>query len=81
MWKKLRVFILLIVLAIVSINVWRDYNPNWDKPIIVLLHPINADGQQSTQNYIQSLSSQDLSYAQDYIRDMSAMYRHQPVSV
>ena len=81
MWKKLRVFILLIVLAIVSINVWRDYNPNWDKPIIALLYPIHADGQQSTQNYIQSLSSQDLSYAQDYIRDMSAMYRHQPVSV
>lgn len=81
MWKKLRVLILLIVLALVSISVWRDYNPNWDKPIIVLLHPINADGQQSTQDYIRNLSSLDLSNAQDYIRDMSAHYRTQPVTV
>lgn len=81
MWKKLRVFILLIILSIVAINVWRDYNPNWDKPIIVLLYPINADRQQTTQNYVDKLSSQDLSQAQNYIQTMSAKYRGQPVLV
>ena len=81
MWKKLRILILLIILILVGVNVWRDYNPNWDKPIIVLLHPINADGQNSTQQYIQQLSSQNFSQAQDYIQDASKKYRDKPVSV
>lgn len=81
MWKKLRILILMIILIMVGVNAWRDYNPNWDKPMIVLLHPINADGQTSTAQYMQQLSSQNLSHVQDYIQAMSAQYRDQPVSV
>lgn len=71
----------MIILIMVGVNAWRDYNPNWDRPMIVLLHPINADGQTSTAQYIQQLSSQNLSHVQDYIQAMSAQYRDQPVSV
>ncbi len=64
MWKKIRILILLIILLIVAVNAYRDQNQNWSKPIIVLLHPINADGLPTTQQYIQQLSRQDLNGAQ-----------------
>ena len=51
MWKKIRILILLIILLMVAVNAWRDQNQDWNKPIIVLLHAVNADGQAATQQY------------------------------
>ncbi|WP_425915873.1 hypothetical protein [Acinetobacter sp. TSRC1-2] len=81
MWKKIRVLCLLIILFIVAVNAYRDQNQNWSKPIIVMLHPINADGQAATQNYIQSLNLSELTAAQEYLKYMSAQYRGQPISL
>ena len=81
MWKKIRILILLIILLIVAVNAWRDQNQNWNKPIIVLLHPINADGQASTEHYIQQLKGTDLITAQDYLKTMSGRYRPHPIAV
>lgn len=81
MWKKIRILILLAILLVVGVNAWRDYHPNWDRPMIVALHPINADGQDSTQRYIEQLSNRDLMNAQHYIQQMSLQYRAQPVNV
>lgn len=81
MWKKIRVLCLLLILLIVGVNAWRDYHPDWDHPMIVNLHPINADGKDSTERYIQQLNMQDLSNLQDYIQTMSAQYRQQPVVI
>ncbi|MFU9047542.1 hypothetical protein ACNAUY_14250 [Acinetobacter tibetensis] len=81
MWKKIRILCLLLILLIVAVNAWRDQNQNWDKPIIVLLHPINADDQASTQQYIQQLSLSDLATVQPYLQQMSAHYRGQPIHV
>ena len=81
MWKKIRILCLLIILLIVAVNAWRDQNQNWDKPIIVRLHPINADGEVATQNYIQQLSAHSLNDAQAYLKQMSILYRDQPVAV
>ena len=53
MWKNIRVVVLLTILLIVAVNAFRDQNQNWNKPVIVLLHPINADGLPSTEKYIQ----------------------------
>ncbi len=44
MWKKIRILILLLILLVVALNAYRDQNQDWSKPIIVLLHPVNADG-------------------------------------
>lgn len=81
MWKNIRIACLLVILLIVAVNAWRDQNQNWDKPIIVLLHPINADGQLSTQAYLQQLSANQFNDAQDYLKQMSAQYREQPISL
>jgi len=78
MWKKIRILILLIILLIVAVNAYRDQNQNWSKPIIVLLHPINADGLPTTQQYIQQLSAQDLKGTQEYLEKAAQQYRGQP---
>lgn len=75
MWKKIRILILLIILLMVAVNAWRDQNQDWNKPIIVLLHAVNADGQAATQQYIQTLSATELRDAQDYLKTMSGQYR------
>ncbi|MGE8561090.1 MAG: hypothetical protein ACN6NJ_09120, partial [Acinetobacter sp.] len=81
MWKKIRILCLLMILLIVAVNAYRDQNQDWSKPIIVMLHPINADGQVTTQNYIQSLNLSELTAAQEYLKYMSAQYRGQPISL
>ena len=75
MWKKIRILILLIILLMVAVNAWRDQNQDWNKPIIVLLHAVNADGQAATQQYIQTLGATELRDAQDYLKTMSGQYR------
>lgn len=81
MWKKIRVAILLCILLVVALNAWRDQNQDWSKPIIVLLHPINADGRIETANYIQKLSLNDLKGVQTYLEQTSAQYRGQPIAL
>lgn len=81
MWKKIRIFILLLILLIVAVNAYRDQNQDWSKPIIVMLHPVNADGRAATQSYIQSLNLSELNGAQAYLQQMSAQYRGQPIAI
>ncbi|WP_291355500.1 hypothetical protein [Acinetobacter sp. UBA3106] len=81
MWKNIRILCLLIILLIVAVNAYRDQNQDWSKPIIVMLHPINADGRAATQNYIQSLNLSELKGAQEYLQQMSAQYRGQPIAI
>lgn len=81
MWKKIRILCLLLVLLVVAVNAWRDQNQDWNKPIIVLLHPINADGRSNTQNYINTLNINDLNSAQDYLKQASLQYRGQPIAL
>ncbi|NLN58249.1 MAG: hypothetical protein GX151_10040, partial [Gammaproteobacteria bacterium] len=72
---------LLLVLLVVAVNAWRDQNQDWTKPIIVLLHPINADGRTNTQNYINGLNIANLNTAQDYLKQASQQHRDQPVAL
>lgn len=78
MWKKIRILCLLIVLGIVALNAYRDKNQDWNKPVFVLLHPINADGLATTQTYIQHLSERDLDGAQQYLQNYAQQFRGQP---
>lgn len=81
MWKNIRILCLLIILLIVAVNAYRDQNQDWSKPIIVMLHPVNADGRAATQHYIQSLNLSELNGAQAYLQQMSAQYRGQPIAI
>lgn len=77
-WKNIRVFCLLMILLVVAINAWRDQNQNWNHPIFVLLHPINADGRQETAQYISQLKATDFADTQLFLQQAAEKYRHQP---
>lgn len=79
MWKNIRVAGLLIVLAVVAVNAWRDMHQDWSKSITVLLHPINADHRPATAHYIQQLSIDDLTEMQRYLQRQSQQFRGQPI--
>jgi len=77
MWKNIRVACLLLVLLIVAVNAYRDQNQDWNQPIQVLLHPINADGLATTQQYIQQLQQDDFTEVKQYLEKNSQQYRGQ----
>lgn len=75
MWKKVRVFILLLVLGYVAIEAWKDLNQNWDQSIVVLVHLINADGSQNTENYIRQLNAQSFIETSEYLTANAKNYQ------
>lgn len=75
MWKNIRILCLLIVLLIVAVQAWRDQNQDWNQPIAVVLHPINADGLQTTQAYIHQLQNTDFQALKSYLSEWSQHYR------
>lgn len=77
MWKNIRVAILLVVLLVVAVNAYRDQNQDWNQPIHILLHPINADGLATTQQYIQQLQQDDFAEVKQYLEKNSQQYRGQ----
>lgn len=77
MWKNIRVACLLLVLLVVAGNAYRDQNQDWNRPISILIHPINADGQAATQHYIQQLQLDDFADVKHYLEKSSQQYRGQ----
>lgn len=75
--ENIRVLCLLIILLIVAVQAWRDQNQDWNQPIVVVLHPINADGLQTTQSYIHQLKYTDFERIRNYLGEWSQHYRGQ----
>jgi hypothetical protein len=74
MWKNIRISILLLILIWAGVTTWQDYHQNWQRPIFVLLHPINADQHPKTTAYLQQLSMQEYVELAPYLQDMSKKY-------
>ena len=79
MWKKIRVSILLLILAWVAYGTWQDMNQDWNKSVIVLLHPINADGDATTAKYIEQISIENLEQTQHFLAENSRQFRGQTI--
>lgn len=77
MWKNIRILCLLIILLIVAVQAWRDQNQDWNHTVVVVLHPVNADGLQSTQSYIHQLKNEDFWAIKNYLDEWSQHYRGQ----
>ncbi len=56
-FKALRVFILLFILLLVSGGIYLDRlrSTDWNDPLWVIVYPINGDGSEVSQNYIEKL--------------------------
>lgn len=61
MWKNIRILLLLLVLAAVAIQTWRDRiaTQSWREPLWVGVFPLNGDGTPGAQRYIEALSAQE----------------------
>jgi hypothetical protein len=68
MFRRIRIAILLVILAIVALNTWTDslFATEWRAPMTVALFPINADGSPVTQEYIASLTPQEFASIESF---------------
>jgi len=56
MWRKLRIGILLFVLATVAHRTWlQSHHLDWKKSLYVAVYPINMDGSDTAAKYIAAL--------------------------
>lgn len=75
MWKKIRVFILLLVLAVVVIQSLQDKSDlNWKNSFYVAVYPINVENNPQVAQYIQSLQVQDFAEATDFLNSEAKRY-------
>jgi len=58
-FKKIRITILLSILAVVAVSTYLQiyHVSDWKKPLFVTLYPINGDNLSSTQEYINSIAA------------------------
>ena len=85
MWKKLRIFILLIVLATVMQQTFLDKaDLDWKDNFYVAVYPVNADASSEVGAYIKTLKREDFEPVVEYFAEEAARYnlgmRH-PVEV
>jgi hypothetical protein len=68
-WRKLRIAILLVVLAVVAAGAWldRQRTTSWEHTVWVGAFPVNADGSAAAANYIAGLSAADLQPVSEFI--------------
>lgn len=81
MWKKIRISILSLTLAYVSLGAYTDTHQNWDSPVRVMVHPINLHDDPVVQKYIDSLEDSDFDEIESFVKDKSAVFRKNPVEM
>ncbi len=61
MLKRLRIIVLLYVLAFVAVGQWLTAKRStaWDATLWVDLYPVNGDGSTATQRYLDSLTAEE----------------------
>jgi len=76
MFRRLRILVLLLILAVVAMSTWTDsvYSTRWNAPLTVALYPINGDGSDITANYIADLAQADFESLEAFFRTESAEY-------
>jgi hypothetical protein len=79
MFRKVRIAILLLILLFVALNTYFDriYSTDWDIPLRVAVFPINADGSDEAQRYIQTLSSDDFLALEEFLGEEAERYEVQ----
>jgi len=69
MWKAIRIFVLLVILATVAQSAWlgKSRALSWQDPLRVALYPINGDGSAVTDGYLRSLTAEDFRAIESYM--------------
>ncbi len=76
MFRKLRILILLLILATVGLGAWRSNSrlTAWEHTIHVGIYPIAADDSPATQNYVRSLDAEALAEVAEWMQEESTRY-------
>lgn len=76
MFRKVRIAILLLLLLFVALNTYFDrvYSTDWDIPLRVAVFPINADGTEESERYVQSLEDDDFLALQGFFTEEAERY-------
>ena len=69
MWRNLRVALLLIMLLWAGAHTWLEQMAStaWKEPLWVGIFPVNADGSQAAQGYIEGLDEHSFADIEDFL--------------
>lgn len=78
MFKAIRIVILLVILLFVAGNTWlsRVHSTDWDHSLRVKIYPINADGSETTANYIAGLRFENFADIEAFAEREAQRYGH-----
>ena len=76
MFKAVRIFILLLILASVALGAWRDKTRSveWKNTLPVHVFLINGDGSPVVDDYLRSLTINDFKPIETFMHDEAARY-------
>ena len=76
MFKTIRITILLVILALVGANtvLTQLRSTNWNSPLFVAIHPINGDGSDKTERYINRLKGDDFAPLEAFFAEQAIAY-------
>ena len=79
MFKIVRVFILLLILAGVALGTWRTKNRSveWKYDLPVNIYLINADGSNATAEYMKGLKLADFKPVEAFMKEEAARFRRE----
>ncbi|EUJ09609.1 hypothetical protein Meth11DRAFT_0408 [Methylophilaceae bacterium 11] len=76
MWKKIRIIILLLILAtVIQQTLQEDADLDWNKNFYVAVYPINADNSAVVSTYINTLTPQDFEPVAEYFAEEAQRYQ------
>ncbi|MSQ59071.1 MAG: hypothetical protein EXR36_05360 [Betaproteobacteria bacterium] len=76
MFRTIRISILLVILAYVSIGSWvtRARSTAWEEPLDVVIYPINADRSDRAAAYIRSLNRETFAPIEQFLKREARRY-------
>ncbi len=85
-FKNIRILLLLCGLLFVVLNAWqvRARTTSWEAPLWVVVYPINADGSETTKNYIDKLQHHHFESIETFMAEQAQDYNlslSRPVTV
>lgn len=76
MWRKLRIVILLLILATVIQQTWLEKNDlDWKDNLYVAVYPVNADGSSKVSDYLRTLTRDDFEPIAEYFAEEAVPYK------
>jgi hypothetical protein len=76
LFRFTRILLLLLVLFFVCLSTWTTMlrTTSWEKPLRVVIYPVNADNSSASDEYIRSLEEETFDPVEDFMREEAERY-------